>query len=88
MVLQALAREAVAAQVVDVVVGLEQPVLLDDPGDFGPHVGPQDAGRHLGVVVGREFVADVVDQRPEHEFLVGARGLGARRHLQRMLEPA
>ena len=86
MALQALAHEAVAAEMVDVVVRLEQAVLLYDPGHFRPHVGPQYAGRHFGVVVWSELVADVVYQRPEHELLVGARGLGTSRHLQGMLE--
>jgi hypothetical protein len=86
MAFQALAHQSVAAEMVHVVVRLEQAVLLYDPGHFRPHVGPENAGRNFGVVVRSEFIADVVYQCPEHELLVGARGFGASRHLQGMPE--
>ena len=55
-----------------VVVSLEQPVLLDDPCHLRPHVGPQNCGGYLSVIVRRELVADVVNQCGHYELVVGA----------------
>lgn len=55
---------AVAAQVVEVVVALEQPVMAHDPLRLGTHVGGHYGGRHAAVVVGGKHVADVVQLVP------------------------
>src|ERR1700722_1648188 len=88
MIAESIAPIAVAARVVGVVIRLEQPVLFDDPGHFRPHVWPKDAGSYLGMIVGRKFVADVVDQPCRDELVVGAVPQRTRRSLQGMLETA
>jgi hypothetical protein len=73
---------------VRVILHLEQPVHLDDPGDLGAHIGPDDGGGQLRVVLGCEFVAQVVDQRGDDGLDVCAIGLGQRGALQRVGQPA
>ena len=85
MIAQALARVAIPAEVVHVVIVLEQAVLRDDPGDLRPHVRPQDRRGELRVVVGRELIADIVQQCADDQLLVGAVALRARGGLQRVL---
>jgi len=65
----AVAGVAVAAQVVEVVVALEQPVVAHDPLRLLAHVGGDYGGRDAAVVVGGQHVADVVQQRGHHELV-------------------
>src|ERR1700730_3459463 len=88
MVAESIAPVAIAARVVGVVVRLEKPVLLDDPGHFRSHIRPKDAGGYLGMIVRRKFVADVVDERCRDEFVISAVPERAGRSLQGMLETA
>src|SRR4051812_47926333 len=73
-----VARVAVLAHQVRVVVGLEQRVLLDDPADALAHERPQHGADHLAVRDGRERVADVVEERRRDVLLVLAGSVGAR----------
>ena len=70
-----------------VVPELEQPVHEDGPGDLGPDVGTDDGRGHLGVVLGRQVVADVVDERGHDHLDVGSVGLRSSGRLARVLEP-
>jgi hypothetical protein len=86
VVLQPVAHEPVAAEMVHVVVRLKRPCCSTIQVTSGRTYGRMIPAATSGVVVRRELVADVVQQRAEHELLVGAAGFGTRRHLQRMLE--
>ena len=72
----------IATEVMRVVIHLKQPVLLDDPGHLRAHVGADDAGGDLGVVVWGEQVAHVMNERGDHQFIIGAVTLCAGRGLQ------
>src|ERR1700686_1809732 len=88
MMAPALASVAIAAEVMHVIVILEQTVLRHDPGHFRAHVGTQYGRRHFGVIVGRKLIADVVNQRRHDHFLVGAVLHGAGGGLKTMPQPA
>jgi hypothetical protein len=88
VILEAIARIAVAAEMVHVIVILEQAVLLDDPGHLGAHVRTDDGGGEFGVIVGRQLVADIVDQCRQQQLIVGAVVESAGGYLQAMPEPA
>ena len=61
-----------AAEMVRVVITLEESVLLDDPGNLGADVGADDACGDLGMVERRQLVAHVVNERRDDEFVVRA----------------
>src|ERR1700687_5763380 len=88
MMAPALASVAIAAEVMHVIVVLEQAVLRHDPGHFRAHVGTQYGRRHFGVVVGGKLIADVVNQRRHDHFFVGAVLHGAGGDLKTMPQPA
>jgi hypothetical protein len=69
---EAVARVAVAAQMVGVVIRLEDPVMPDDPVRTLRHVRPQDRRREFTVIAGRKRIADIVQQGRDHHLLVGA----------------
>src|SRR5205823_730258 len=66
--------------VVEEVVALEDGVLLHHPVVLGRHEGLEDGGGDVGVVVGAERVADVVEQGADDVLLVlpGPEGPGGR----------
>ena len=82
-----LARLRVEPDVVAVVAELEQPVHEHGPRHLGPHVRPDDRRGELGVVVRRELVADVVDERGDDHVDVGAVALRPGGGLQRVPQP-
>src|SRR5581483_11067895 len=86
--LQPVPRIAIATQVVSVVVGLHQPVLLDDPGHLGAHVRAQHGGRELRVVVRRQLISNIMEQRGDQQLVIRTVRERSRRGLQRMAEPA
>jgi len=61
-------------------------MLFDHPGHFRAHIGADDAGGNLGVVIGRQFIADIVDQGGGNHFRIGTISLGPTGGLQRMLQ--
>ena len=63
---------ALLPDMVRVVLHLKQRVLLDHPGHFGAHIGPQQRGRKGGVVGGGEFVTHIVDQGSDDHVGIGA----------------
>ena len=84
MLAVALPGVAVAAAVVEVVVALEQAVVAHDPMVALADERAKDGGGHLAVVVRRQHVADVVEQRADDGFFVRAVALGAGGRLQRV----
>src|ERR1019366_9097281 len=52
---------AIAAQVMGVVVALEQPVLFDDPGHFRAHVRADDRRGEFRMIAGRQIVSQIVN---------------------------
>src|ERR1700730_3410139 len=88
MITEPLARMAVAAEVMDVVIVLEQAVVLHDPGDLRSHVGPDDGRGKFRMIVGSELVAHVMNQGCHDQLLIRAASHGPRRRLQGMLEAA
>ena len=82
----AVAPVAVAAEMMRVVVALEETVLLDDPGDLGPHIGPQNARGEFRMIVRRQIIAHVVNERSDDELVVRPVPPGTRRGLQRMFQ--
>ena len=70
VILDAIAGIAVSAQVMHVVVGLQEAVIRDDPRDFRPHVRPHDSSGDLRMIVRSELIADVVNQRGNHQLIV------------------
>jgi hypothetical protein len=75
----------VLALVVEVIVALEQAVMQDHPVIAVADIRPQDRRADLAVVLGRQHVANVVQERADHGLLVGAILLRAGRGLQRVL---
>jgi len=77
----------ITVEVMGVVVRLELAVVLDDP--IGPfrHVGSEDRRREFAMVVGRQLVPDIVQQRRHDQFLVRAVAMRPGRGLERVLEP-
>jgi hypothetical protein len=71
VITQPIACVAIATEVMHVVVVLEESVMLNDPGNFGPHVRPYDGGCHFRVIVGRDLIADVVQKRGEDQLVIG-----------------
>ena len=69
-----------------VVAALEILVGKDHVVHVAADVRLDDRGRDLGVVRHADGLADVVQQRREHDLVVGAGALGARRGLQRVGE--
>src|SRR5438067_6189591 len=67
-----LAHVPVAADVVEEIVALEDAVLLHHPVVLLRHEGLHDRRGDVRMVVGPEGVADVVQQRADHVFLVAA----------------
>ena len=63
---------AVEPEVVEKIVSLEQPVLLDHLEILRADEGLQDGRGDVRMVVGAEGVADVVQQRADDVFLVAA----------------
>ena len=88
MVAPALASVAITAEVMHVIVVLEQTVLRHDPAHFRSHVGAQYRRRELGVVVGRQLIADVVNERRHDHLFVGPVLHGAGGGLKTMPQPA
>jgi len=82
-----VARVPVLTVMVPEEVSLEDRVVLHQPVIVLGDVRPQDGSGELCVVVRRQRVADIVQQGDHHGFVVGAVALGARRALQRVLEP-
>jgi hypothetical protein len=70
---------------VSVVVLLEDTVVGHDPADVLGHEGLQDRIHHLAVSVGREHVADIVEECRHYVLLAAAVTVGPRRGLQRVL---
>src|SRR5580658_2191919 len=88
MTAQSLAGVTIAAPVVHVVVRLKQAVLLDDPADLGANVRPDNGGGELCVVIRRELVSEVMNERREHQLVVRAVLAGPRRTLQAVSKAA
>lgn len=82
--LEVVAHVAVQADVVEEVVALEDAVVLHHPVVGLAHEGLEDGGGDVGVVEAAERVADVVQQRAHHVFLVAAVAQGAGGGLQRV----
>ena len=80
-------RFAVHAEVVEEVVALEDGVLLHHPVVLLRHERAEDGGGDVGVVVGAERVADVVEQGADDVLLVLAGPMGRRRGLEGVREP-
>src|SRR5260370_34427197 len=74
--------------VMRVVVGLKQAMLFDDPRDPGTHIGPYDACGDLRVVVRRQIVTPIMNERGDDEFVIRAVLERARRALQGATQPA
>src|SRR5262249_12194126 len=79
-----LARVPVHAEVMEIEVALEQPVLPDHPMGVRPDKGLQDRGGVLRMVLARQHVAEVVQEPGDDEFLVPPVAMGARRGLERV----
>src|ERR1700733_11166806 len=79
-----VASVAVAAQMMRVVIALEEAVLLDDPRYLRPHERAQGRGRDFRVIEGRHIVADVVNERCHDHLDVRAVAPRAGCRLQRM----
>ena len=77
----------VHAEVVEIVIALEMPVVLADPVQFLAHERLDDRGGDIGMVVAAQRIADIVQQRHHHILLVAPVPVGARRGLQRVFEP-
>ena len=69
------------------VVALEDPVHLDHPVIRLGHERLEDGGGDVGVVVGSERVADVVQQRADDVLLVASVPESPRRRLEGLREP-
>ena len=63
---------------VEVVVALEHPMVLDDPVVLLADEGAQHCGGNLGVVGWGEMIADVVQQHTHNGLLVLARAVSTR----------
>ena len=87
MLAQPLAHVAIAAHVMHVVIGLEEFMLLDDPGHLFAHVGANDGRGELRVIVGGQQVADVVDQGADDQIVIGTVAPRAGGGLQRVPQP-
>ena len=70
MIPQRIARIPVHPEVMEEVVPLEDPVILDHPVILLRDERMEDGRRHLGVVPGPERVADVVEERARDVLLV------------------
>src|SRR3546814_17339424 len=68
-------------------MALENTVMLHDPVILVLQEGFQDRRRDIGVVEGAERVADVVEQRHHHIFLVAPVAMRTPRRLQAMRKP-
>src|SRR3546814_1620970 len=68
-------------------MALENTVMLHDPVIIFRQEGFQDRRRDIGVVEGAESVADVVEQRHHHIFLVAPVAMRTRSRLQAMRKP-
>ncbi len=88
MAQEPVAAMPVAAEMMAVVIGLKQPMLLDDPGHLGAHVRPEDAGGDFGVIIGRQDVTDVVHQRRHDQLIVRAVEARPGGGLQRVIQTA
>lgn len=60
-------------------------MVLDDPVRRSAHVGLYHGGREIRVVLRRQHVADIVQQRRHDDLVLGAVAERAGRGLQRML---
>jgi hypothetical protein len=65
-----LAGIAIAAGVMRVVVALKQAVLLDDPRHLRAHIRPDDSRGDFRVIVRRQFIAHIVNERGDDEFVI------------------
>src|SRR3546814_15900809 len=83
MILELVAHIAVEADIVEEIMALENTVMLHDPVILFRQEGFQDRRRDIGVVEGAERVADVVEQRHHHIFLVAPVAMRTRRRLDR-----
>ena len=83
----ALALVLVHAGGVTVIEHLEDAVMLNDPGDLLPHIGADNGGGHLAVVIRSQIITKVMHQRGDDHLDIGTIRLGAGCRLQRMLEP-
>src|SRR5262249_12648123 len=77
-----LAREAVAAKEVVVVVTLERLVIADPPIVQRADIGAQNFGGECSVIDGCEIIADIVEEAADHRLVIGAGPQGAGRRLQ------
>jgi hypothetical protein len=83
---QPFASVAIPTHVMRVVIGLEQFVLLNDPGHLCAHVGANHGSGNLSMVAGSEQVADVVDQSAHDQIVIGAVAARTSCSLQRMTQ--
>jgi len=47
-------------------------VLLEDPRHFRAHIRPQDGRCDLGMIVGGELIADIVNEGRDQQLFIGA----------------
>src|ERR1700691_4546597 len=81
-----LAHVAIEPQKMEEIISLEDAVMLDHPVMLLRDKGLHDGRRNVRMIVRAQRVADVVQQRTAHVFLVAARLVGAGRGLQAMLQ--
>src|SRR6516165_10301666 len=82
VVTPAVTDVAIHPSVVEEVIALEHPVVLDDPVVLLADVGPEYGGRHLAVIGRGKVVADVVQQGADDGLLVLAGAVGTSGCLQ------
>ncbi len=82
-----IAQIPIETEMVEEVVALEDPVLLYHPVVALGHERLDDRRPDVRMVVGRERVADVVEQRARDVLVIPIGAIRARRRLQRVREP-
>ena len=56
-----IARVAVAAEMVNIVIVLEQTMMCDDPAYLRADIGAQDRGRDLRMIIRGKLIADIMN---------------------------
>src|SRR3546814_17475901 len=87
MILELVAHIAVEADIVEEIMALENTVMLHDPVILFRQEGFQDRRRDIGEVEVAERVADVVEQRHHHIFLVPPVAMRTQRRLHAIRAP-